>query len=500
MLLISLLLCFFIINNVESERINIVMLGATGNLAEKYLWQGLYDISTDGLEKGEKIHVFPAASKSPEISQPILDRILSHNITERSNFKNSKEIFLNNVASYSQLRNEEHFGQLDKKIKEASKNEDGRLFYLSIPPKLFGSVADNINKYMRPHNGGWLRVIVEKPFGVDLESAKLLAQGLFQSLDVKEVLLVDHYMGKVTMHGLRDFVNHHKVPTTTEKFNGLQYVEIGMLETDDCKGRTGFYDEVGVLRDTIQNHLTMMFAVFGMGTEYDETERAKEEPIQRKSFISTLPKVIKSHIKKIGQYKSYNDHVNEDRIKWNEPLLEEASKTPTFLHIEVKLNNPSQWAKNVPFHFISGKALKARRSYVEVVFKSGDFLVFNLQGKASKVDEQDGAFIFASKGMGKFKVANGWKIEEINDPPGFIARPIKKETQAYEFLLRAGLEGKTENFVKLDEVLVAWEAWSPLLNDISKLNKNSYISYDHGTNFFVETQMEGSFKEMKDEL
>jgi len=438
----------------EGKTVNVVLVGATGNLAVKYLWQGLFNIFKEGLSSGDDMFVFPVASKPAEKAAPILDAILKSNITSEDAMV--KKEFMKRVAPYMQLRDKEHFEALAKKMDESTEEEAGRLFYLSVPPKIFNSIATNINEFLRPKSG-WLRVIVEKPFGVDLASAEELAQDLYRSLHAKEIFLIDHYMGKAGMHAIRDF---HKRNSLHKLLEGreVKKIEVGMLETDDCKGRTSFYDEVGVIRDTMQNHLMMMLGLLAMNHE----DAVRDEPAARKAVFEKLARSGLKSIAKIGQYADYFAHINEDRAEWDEKLLEESSGTPTYAHVVLTLDDVGSIFHEVPIHFKSGKALNLRRSFVEIHVDDEDMIIFNLQGPAAYGFE--GALVLVSHGVGDFNEADNW---EKRSHSGIAHVAMAPPTPfAYEVLLRAGLEGDSEHFVTLDEVLEAWKIWDPLLKEL----------------------------------
>jgi len=462
-----------------TQRVNVVLMGATGNLAEKYLWQGLFNIHSVGLaddlqDDDTQLFVYPAATKSVKDNSPILDRIIQNNITW-GNVPGAAASFLARTWEYVQLREPEHYQSLastiEKNQREDGEQEAGRLVYLSVPPKFFGSISALINQHLRPKNpNAWLRVIVEKPFGVDTESAKQLSNDMYQSLSNDEILLVDHYMGKVGMHSIRHFVHAHSDLFESRK---VRKIEAAMLETDDCKGRTGFYDEVGVVRDTLQNHVTQMVALLGMNAKQSQLD----EPTARKELLESLSHATLDRVVKIAQYSSYNSHVNEDRRRWNEDELETPSQTLTYAHVVLKVSEKDHPLDNVPIHLVSGKALAARQSYVEVEFENDDVLLFNFQGKKGHVKD---AAVYMKSRKTTLTSLPGWSESKTSEGTLFSA---PESPFAYELLLRAGLEGQKQHFVRLDEVLQSWEIWTPLLKQLEQYP--SVESYKPGSHVYL---------------
>jgi len=481
-----------------------VLLGATGNLAEKYLWQGMYNIFREGLDTGDAIQITPAATKNAEQSVPRLEKILNEKVKAEDDA--SFQAFRSCVSDFTQLRSEDQYEQLGKDLEAALERdgvaESGRLLYLSVPPKFFGAIAVNINKYLRSKTkGAWLRVIIEKPFGVDLVSAEKLAQDLFVSLREEEILLVDHYMGKSVMQGMRDLAGagqfqtflenptgaiergespeveqESKIPGTAKEASKQGEkaceMELGMLEEDDCQGRTDFYDEVGVIRDTMQNHLMMMLALIGMDPA---TSSKGPESIARKAFFEKLSSASLAGTKSLAQYQSYNEHIRADRERWGQSPPERSSKTPSFAHVTLQVNHPKHFLGGIPLHFVSGKALENRRSYVDIHVNGVRSLVCNLQGKSPV--QESGEFIYATPDTGVDFTAletNGWVVKERDDGAKVAFAP--SAPFAYQVLLRAGLEGHKEHFVSLDEVLESWRVWSPLLSEMGETGDDLSVS------------------------
>lgn len=248
-----------------------------------------------------------------------------------------------------------------------------------------------------------------------------------------------------------------------------------MLETEDVKGRTSFYDEVGVVRDTMQNHLMMMYSLLTMSQKAATDEG---EDTARFTAVSNLKPTKEGSFKinYIGQYGDYNAHIVEDKTKWNQELPESPSTIPTFAHISL-FSKDDQW-QDVPFVFMSGKALAARRAFTRVTFKSGEVLLFNIQGKTNGVD---GAAIYSSDAaLGV--CPPGWhKVE--TELKGLLCKPDVLSPNAYEVLLRSAFEERLEKFVRLPEVLASWTVWDPFLKEMETNGAALLKHYEHGFSF-----------------
>ena len=441
--------------------INVVLMGATGNLAQKYLWTSLHNILAKGLAgdsaaRKTALTMWPAATKPASVSGPLMESIFAHNVTYAS--PASEAAFRKRVMPYTQLAEPAHFkglaDHIQSQLDKDTASEAGRLVYLSVPPKFFGDIAKSLKAHLLPQTpGAWFKVIVEKPFGVDLESAQKLASELFQHLNPDQVLLIDHYCGKAGVAGIRHFLElnpEYSQNLLTAKH--VKSIDVQMVETEDVKGRTSFYDEVGVVRDTMQNHLMVMLQLVAM--EVPSSANANAEEANRLQVVKSMP--TEHRVERLAQYSEYNQHVREGGGKGD-------SKTPTYARVSMKIAGNHKLA-GTRVVFTSGKALRARRAYVQVEFKSGETLTFMVQGELDVAGTKvSGGAIHASRGLPAFaKEPPQWTMSADKHT---VTAP-KDAPNAYEVLLRDALEGRFNSFVKIPEVLEAWRLWGPVLSTV----------------------------------
>lgn len=174
---------------------------------------------------------------------------------------------------YRQLRDEADYEKLGHTLRAAqsASTETARIVYLSISPSLYESVVSHVDAHLRPHHGVPLRVVFEKPFGKDTESAQQLTDVLLRHLKEQEIYRVDHYLGKLGLKSIALFrrlnlplLNALQLPPPSASSSSSSstsrrcLVEVALTETEDVRGRTGFYDEYGVVRDVMQNHMTQV--------------------------------------------------------------------------------------------------------------------------------------------------------------------------------------------------------------------------------------------------
>lgn len=190
----------------EAQRpghVSVVIVGGTGDLAKKYLWQGFFELYVNQVSSGNTFSFYGGGLSPVDVATPVLFDILKAVTCSKDASQDRcallKDQFLR-LTQYRQLKTLEDYQDLAKHIKQELQQEGiteaGRLFYLSVPAFAYADIADKINNSCRPTSEAWLRVVLEKPFGHDLRSAQLLASQLGSSLKDEEMYRIDHYLGK----------------------------------------------------------------------------------------------------------------------------------------------------------------------------------------------------------------------------------------------------------------------------------------------------------------
>eukprot|EP00049_Salpingoeca_infusionum_P026485 m.25922 g.25922 ORF g.25922 m.25922 type:complete len:426 (-) comp8777_c0_seq4:699-1976(-) len=252
-----------------TKHIHIILVGANGNLAKKYLWQSWFDL-THSQSDTTAFQVWAGTRLSNDDAYTQLPNLIRSSIqTCPPEFDSSKcEAAINafvEACAFVRLKTEHDYEELSSAIEHTSHREDGRLFYLSVPPSAYPFLAKTISTVARPSPSAWLRVVFEKPFGSDLSSAKELSEQLSTYLQEHEIYRIDHYLGKPGVQQIMQFkTENRQLFNKLFHSNRVQRVEIVSTEKEDCAGRTRFYNEYGVIRDIFQNHLTEILALVAM--------------------------------------------------------------------------------------------------------------------------------------------------------------------------------------------------------------------------------------------
>lgn len=481
----------------KKGHVSVILLGATGDLAKKYLWQGLFQLYLNEVSSGHTFSFHGAALTPPEKAEGILfDSLKSLSCpadVEADLCALVKDQFLK-LTRYRQLKTAENYTALHQDILTSLAEEDlheaGRLFYLSVPPFAYANIAQNINASCRPPPGAWLRVVLEKPFGHDYESAKKLASDMQTFFHEEEIYRVDHYLGKQTVEQILPFRRRNqKHLDSIWNRQHVDRVEIVMKETVDAKGRTSFYEEYGVIRDVIQNHLTEMLTSIAMEvpnniTNSDDVLRAKLELLDSLHPMDSSRTVI-------GQYQNYVQQVREELEKHPQFF----TKTPTFASALIYIDN-MRW-EGVPFLLVSGKDLDERTSYVRIVFKDNAFCMQKESAQDTVKNPCKPRQVIFHIGHGElgfpavlvsrnlFKpslVPSQWQEESelpniflFGQPLSdyYVYRPIR-ERDAYAILISNIYRGKKESFITTKNLLSSWKFWTPVLEELERVAPRVY--------------------------
>lgn len=462
----------------------IVLVGATGDLAKKYLWKGLFELYRTHTKTDELVTVYGAAREDKSQGQLQLQDILASKIKCDSSLKENgkncdkwRKTFLR-TTTYHKLKKDEDYKDFCMGLDSLGADKLGRIFYLSVPPFAYSAISKSIHKHCRPRNANgkaFLRVVLEKPFGADLESAKVLANELEQWFNESEIYRVDHYLGKVGVFQILNFrVKHNDKYGPLWNRDHIRSVEIGLKEKDDCKGRTEFYNQYGVIRDVMQNHMTEVMALVAM--EIPNSINNLTSICRRKlQFLNDIEPLHK-HSAIVGQYKEYQKHCELERGT-SDPI---DHATPTFAAVLLHSKN-SRW-NNVPFIMVSGKQLAERSAYVRILFNNE----FNMDSENSQTSCSLKQIIFhiqggvlekpaliISKSLPKISKFSNWKL--VVSKPDFLygcpgssfdifEAPVTQN--AYRVLIDAMYQGKKELFIGTHDLLASWRVWSPMVNNI----------------------------------
>ena len=272
------------------------------------------------------------------------------------------------------------YGSLKEKLLSSESHHQtlgNRIFYLAIPPTLYEDVILNLGATgLSRQEKGYTHVVIEKPFGRDLESARRLNATLRNSFEERQIYRIDHYLAMETVQNILmfRFANSIFEPLWNRRY--IDHVQITASETLGVEHRAGYYEEAGVIRDMIQNHLFQLLALTAMEPPVAfEAESVRDERIKVFHSIRPFPlDRLNDHVV-IGQYGRGKISNNPVPAYREEPGVSRESITPTFAAMKVWIDN---WRWNgVPFYLRSGKRLSTQKTEIAISFKSVPHLMFS---------------------------------------------------------------------------------------------------------------------------
>lgn len=443
----------------------VVIFGATGDLTHRKLIPALYNIAADGeLPPGLSVVGFARREKTDEQFRQELEeatRKFSRQGVKDDLWKHfAQSIYYHrsefaDAAGYASLA--ERLDQID-----AEKGGRGnRLFYLAAGPDQFEPILVNLKEagLNKGRQGGWARVIVEKPFGIDLPSAHKLNSVVSHSFRESETYRIDHYLGKETAQNMMvlRFANAIFEPLWNHQY--VDHVQITASETLGVEGRGGYYEGAGAMRDMVQNHLMQLLCLTAMEPPTDlgaDSVRDEKVKVIRCLRALTGPEVAKNVIR--GQYAAGAINGKEVAGYRSEERVSPESKTETYVALRLMIDN-WRW-EGVPFYIRVGKRLPKSGTEIAVQFKRAPQVLFNKESTpigqnvlVIRIQPDEGISLRMQAKMPGASL----RVEPVKMDFHYGTSFGKASPEAYERLLLDAMAGDATLFARRDEVEGAWK-------------------------------------------
>ena len=467
-----------------------VIFGATGDLTKRKLLPALCNLAQDGLLP-KQFAIIGAAFKN--LTPDAFRQNLTQEIPKFAPTPIDPKLwawFLERIY-YVQgdFQDPGMYQRLKERIDQAGKQHGipgNRLFYLAVAPKFFSPIVQQLGKagLTAESSAQWARVIVEKPFGQDVDSARQLNRELKQVLDERQIYRIDHYLGKETVQNVMVFRFSNSIIEPIWNRNFIDHVQIIAAETVGVERRGAFYETAGALRDMVPNHLFQLLTMTAMeppiSFDADEVRNKQAEvlhAIQPYSPEEVLTNAVR------GQYGEGT--IGNERVPGYRHELDVApdSNTETFVALKLQIDN-WRWA-GVPFYLWTGKRLAKRLTEIVIQFRRTPFVLFrntsvrNLETNRLVIHIQPGEGISLSFGA---KIPGSvMKLGLVNMDFDYATYFGAERSTGYERLLRDCMAGDATLFQRADMVEAGWSVIQPVLDLWRALPARNFPNYAAGS-------------------
>ena len=468
----------------KSECVSICIIGASGDLAKKKIFPALFSLFLDK-SLPENFHIYGYARS--EMTDEEFKELISTTLTCRVDYEKND---CHNEIEYFLSRCHYHIGQYDKesefvKLNKSMSNNEikykcaNRIFFFSIPPNIFVSVAHNCIP-VTSSKKGYTRIIIEKPFGKDSKSSNQLSEELFKVMTEEQIYRIDHYLGKELIDNLTvlRFSNLLFQPLWSRQY--INNVQIIFSEPFGTEGRGGYFDQYGIIRDIMQNHLLQVLTLFAMEPPISlDAEDIRNEKVK---VLKSMRIPVREDLI-LGQY---NRKLSGDQFfpsYLDDPTVPNGSICPTFAALVLFIDNP-RW-DGVPFMMKAGKALDKRNAEIRIQFNEVPAQLYKNCG-LSKENLRNELVIHIQPDEEIYLKMNnkvpglGLRLDNSELNLAYKTRYKKLLPDAYERLLLDVINGDKGLFIRTDELEASWEVFSPLLEEIDK-NKIQPELYPYGS-------------------
>ncbi|SCU92329.1 LANO_0E00386g1_1 [Lachancea nothofagi CBS 11611] len=459
------------------ENTSIVVFGASGDLSKKKTFPALFGLFREGfLDESCRIIGF-ARSK---LSDDDLRGKIEPNLKKPNGDKDSEKVkqFLKMVSYMSgPYDQDEGYETLAKEL-EAHEEKNSvehphRLFYLALPPSAFVTVCTQIKKNVYAKDGD-NRVVVEKPFGHDLDSFRELQNDITPLFREDELFRIDHYLGKEMVKNLVLMRFANTFLSSAWNKENIEMMQISFKEPFGTEGRGGYFDDIGIIRDVMQNHLLQILTLLTMERPVSfDAESVRDEKVR---VLKAFAPIEKEDIL-IGQYGKSEDGSKPGYL--DDDTVDPDSKCVTFAALGFKIQN-ERW-DGVPFVMRAGKALNEGKVEIRVQFKgvpSGIFSDISRNELVIRVQPDEAIYLKCnSKTPG---LSTTCQVTELDLT---YSRRYKDYwiPEAYESLIKDVMMGDHSNFVRDDELDVSWKLFTPLLKYLEGPDAPKPEEYAYGS-------------------
>lgn len=453
-------------NVVKLENNTIVIFGASGDLTHRKLIPALYHLFANGMLPED--FAILGVSRSEYSDESFREKMKSSLIETEKHECDTLKSFCQHIY-YKPINTSdiESYGPLKTRLSELTSKHHtsgNTIFYLSTPPSLYGIIPECLAAHgLNNEDDGWKNLIVEKPFGYDLESARALDTQIHNCFKEHQIYRIDHYLGKETVQNLLvlRFSNAMFEPLWNRRY--ISHVEITSAEFLGVEERGGYYDGAGALRDMFQNHLLQVLAMVGMEPpSIINADSIRDEVVKVMQCFRPLSEDDLKNNLVLGQYTESMVRGQALPGYRQEPGVADNSRTETYVGLKMFIDN-WRWA-GIPFYVRTGKRLPTRVTEVVIHFKSTPHPVFGIDAPENKliirIQPDEGIQL----GFGLKKPGSGFDTKEVSMNFHYQNLEESNMLTAYERLIHDSMKSDATLFARTDAVEACWDFVQPILD------------------------------------
>ena len=441
----------------QEQKVLITFFGATGDLASRKLYPALFRLFQKGFIRN---HFAVIGTARREWTDEYFREVVVKSVQSLTEDVNQAEEFASHFYYQAHNVTDTHhyvvLKELSEKLDQQYGIEGNRIFYLAMAPSFFGTITQHLKDEALLTDHGYNRLIIEKPFGKDYESAQILNEQLRHSFDENQIYRIDHYLGKEMIQNITAVRFANRVFETMWNREHIDNVQITLAEQVGVEERGGYYETSGALRDMVQNHILQILALVAMEPpqSFEAVRQNKINVLEQLRHYSP-EEVSKNFVR--GQYgPSLDGNLPGYRQDQN---VSDDSNMETYVAGKVFIDN-ERW-KDVPFYVRTGKSLNSKTTVIDVVFKEAESPLFEHETKGKcpsnrisiHITPKEGfCFVINSKAVGNSYGLQTSHLEKIFDKSFGLSSP-----EAYERLILDCMEGDMTNFTHWEEVAASWK-------------------------------------------
>ena len=441
----------------QEQKVLITFFGATGDLASRKLYPALFRLFQKGFIRN---HFAVIGTARREWTDEHFREVVVKSVQSLTEDVNQAEEFASHFYYQAHNVTDTHhyvvLKELSEKLDQQYGIEGNRIFYLAMAPSFFGTITQHLKDEALLTDHGYNRLIIEKPFGKDYESAQILNEQLRHSFDENQIYRIDHYLGKEMIQNINAVRFANRGFETMWNREHIDNVQITLAEQVGVEERGGYYETSGALRDMVQNHILQILALVAMEPpqSFEAVRQNKINVLEQLRHYSP-EEVAKNFVR--GQYgPSLDGSLPGYRQDQN---VSDDSNMETYVAGKVFIDN-ERW-KDVPFYVRTGKSLNSKTTVIDVVFKEADSPLFEHETKGKcpsnrisiHITPKEGfCFVINSKAVGNSYGLQTSHLEKIFDKNFGLNSP-----EAYERLILDCMEGDMTNFTHWEEVAASWK-------------------------------------------